>query len=119
MTLLLEPRWKSYLVTTTAPILTPQQCDEVIQIGQAQPQEEGKVYVGVEKRGKRLKEGANTKKRNAKISWIPFKAARPMYSIIERWMLNTNLNHFGFDGMTLNEEAQYTEYPKGDFMIGI
>ena len=115
MTLLLEPRWKSYVVTTTAPILTPQQCDEVIKTGQALPQEEGRVFVGPEVLGKQRKEGANTKKRIAKISWIPFEAARPMYSIIERWMLNTNLNHFGFDGMTINEEAQYTEYPKGGF----
>ena len=113
--LLREPRWKSYVVGTTSPILTPQQCDEAIKIGQSLPQEKGKVFVGPERLGKERKEGTDTKKRMARISWVPFKVARPMYSILERWMLNTNINHFGFDGMQINEEAQYTEYPKGGF----
>jgi PKHD-type hydroxylase len=30
-------------------------------------------------------------------------------------MQKTNRNHFGFDGMTLTEPAQYTEYPEGGF----
>jgi PKHD-type hydroxylase len=30
-------------------------------------------------------------------------------------MQATNRNHFGFDGMTLTEPAQYTEYPEGGF----
>ena len=36
MTLPLEPVWKSYIVATTKPILTLQQCDEVIKIRQSQ-----------------------------------------------------------------------------------
>ena len=30
-------------------------------------------------------------------------------------MKQTNGNHFGFDGMCINEQAQYTEYPEGGF----
>ena len=42
-----------------------------------------------------------------------------MYKDIEKIMLQTNGNHFGFDGMQITEMAQYTEYPEGGFMIGI
>jgi hypothetical protein len=38
-----------------------------------------------------------------------------MYKNIERIMKTTNGNHFGFDGMTVTEMAQYTEYPEGGF----
>jgi PKHD-type hydroxylase len=59
--------------------------------------------------------GVDRKKRITQISWIPFDLAKPMYLIIERWMLSTNANHMCFDGMTLTEPAQYTEYDKGGF----
>ena len=36
-----------------------------------------------------------------------------MYKDIEKIMKTTNGNHFGFDGMTITEMAQYTEYPEG------
>ena len=38
-----------------------------------------------------------------------------MYKDIEKVMKQTNGNHFGFDGMTITEMAQYTEYPEGGF----
>ena len=38
-----------------------------------------------------------------------------MYKDIEHIMKTTNGNHFGFDGMTITEPAQYTEYPEGGF----
>ena len=38
-----------------------------------------------------------------------------MYKDIEKMMKATNGNHFGFDGMTITEQAQYTEYPEGGF----
>ena len=38
-----------------------------------------------------------------------------MYKDIEKIMKQTNGNHFGFDGMCINEQAQYTEYPEGGF----
>ena len=33
-----EPNWKSYIVREPKPILTPQQCQELIRLGQAEPQ---------------------------------------------------------------------------------
>ena len=38
-----------------------------------------------------------------------------MYRDIERIMKQTNGNHFGFEGMQITENAQYTEYPEGGF----
>ena len=57
----------------------------------------------------------DTKTRTSHISWIPFKKMADMYKDIERIMKTTNGNHFGFDGMTITEMAQYTEYPEGGF----
>jgi PKHD-type hydroxylase len=111
--ILFEPRWKSYIVETTSPILAPQQCDEVIRIGQNELNTDAGVDMG--KPGDKKRSGIDKKKRITKISWIPFNKGFHMYKIIERWMLHTNNNHFGFDGMQIGEQAQYTEYPKGGF----
>jgi len=111
--ILFEPRWKSYIVETTAPVLTPQQCDEIIKIGQNRPSQNAGVGLG--KPGDKKRVGVDRKSRITKISWIPFNIGKPMYTTIERWMLNTNTNHFGFDGMQISEQAQYTEYLKGGF----
>ena len=43
------------------------------------------------------------------------KVIKVEYKDIERIMKTTNGNHFGFDGMTITEMAQYTEYPEGGF----
>ena len=105
-----EPKWKSLLANTTAPIFTPEQCQNIIDMGHQQKSEEAKVG---------HKEGAggkhDTKKRITTISWIPFKEMPDMYRMIEDAMLKTNGNHFGYDGMQLSEYAQFTEYPKGGF----
>jgi len=113
MTILAEPRWKSYLVETLKPVLTPQQCDDVIKIGQNQPCINAEVATG--KPGDKKRNKVDKKKRLTQISWIPFRLAKPMYQIIERWLLDTNINHFNFDGMQITEQAQYTEYSKGGF----
>ena len=105
-----EPQWKSLLANTVGPIFTPEQCQDIINMGHQQKQEEAQV-------GHAKKPGGNydTKKRITTISWIPFKAMPDMYRIIERTMLQVNGNHFGYDGMKLTEVAQFTEYPKGGF----
>ena len=113
MNLLLEPRWKSYIVESTTPVLTPAQCDDIIKTGQAQPNKDAGVGIG--KPGDKKRSGINKKKRVTTISWIPFNIAKPFYTTIERWILNTNANHFGFDGVRITEQAQYTEYPRGGF----
>ena len=106
-----EPRWKSYIVETTTPIFTPEQCQMIIAAGRAEPKQD--AYVG-NKQG--IKGGElNTKTRTSHISWIPFKKMNDMYKDIEKIMKTTNGNHFGFDGMTITEMAQYTEYPEGGF----
>jgi len=63
-----EPRWKSYIVETTIPIFTPEQCKMIIQAGRSEPKRE--AYVG-NKQG--IKGGElDTKTRTSHISWIPF-----------------------------------------------
>ena len=106
-----EPRWKSYIVETTQPIFTPEQCKMIIQAGRAEPRND--AGVGNEKGTKGGHVDTNT--RTSHISWIPFKKMADMYKDIEKIMQATNRNHFGFDGMTINEMAQYTEYPEGGF----
>jgi len=103
-----EPKWKSYVVETTGPIFTPEQCKMIIEAGRSEPAQQGQVGGG--SGGK-----VDTKTRTSHISWIPFKKMLDMYKDIEKLMQKTNRNHFGFDGMTLTEPAQYTEYPEGGF----
>ena len=102
------PRWQSYVATTTEPIFTPQQCQMIVDAGHQQKPE--KALVGGSKGGKH-----DTKKRVTTISWIPFAKMPEMYKQIENQLSIVNLNHFMFDGVTLTEPAQFTEYPKGGF----
>ena len=105
-----EPKWKSLLANTTAPIFTPAQCQDIINMGHQQKAEEAKVGQKEGPEGKH-----DTKKRITTISWIPFKEMPDMYRMIEDAMLKTNGNHFGYEGMQITELAQFTEYPKGGF----
>ena len=108
--MIFEPRWKSLLANTIKPLFTPSQCQDIINVGHQQKTEEAMV-------GHQEKAGGvhDTKKRLTTISWIPFKAMPGMYQIIERSMHQANGNHFGYEGMTLTEPGQFTEYPKGGF----
>ena len=106
-----EPKWKSFIVETLQPMFTPKQCQMIINAGRKEPKQNASVG------GKDgIKGGViDTKTRTSHISWIPFKKMPEMYRDIEKIMKQTNGNHFGFDGMTLTEYAQYTEYPEGGF----
>tara|TARA_R100001594_G_scaffold24338_1_gene47698 strand:- start:835 stop:1428 length:594 start_codon:yes stop_codon:yes gene_type:complete len=106
---MIEPKWKSYIVIIPQPIFTPQQCQELIKIGQSEPKADGTVMGG----GKHSQK--NYKTRKSSISWIPFDKASNAYNIIIDWMQKVNVNYFGFDNMQMNELGQYTEYSKGDF----
>ena len=108
--MIFEPKWKSLLANTTAPIFSPAQCQDIINMGHQQKAEEAKV-------GNKDRKGGNydTKMRVTTISWIPFKEMPDMYRIIDRTMKQVNGNHFGYEGMTITEVAQFTEYPKGGF----
>ena len=104
-----EPIWKSYIVETTEPIFTPQQCQMVIDKGMSLKSENAKIGMG------RPGGGYDSKKRITTISWIPFKDMPEMYKDIEATMLKANNNHFGFEGMQLTEPGQFTHYLTGGF----
>lgn len=112
-----EPRWKSLIVRTNTPIFTPEQCDDIIRLGQRYTPEVAKV--GTENINDKKKKGGtiDKKKRITQITWIPFNDpnAMPMYSLIENAMNRVNTNHFGYDFPQLTEFAQFTHYPKGAF----
>ena len=106
-----EPRWKSYIVQTNQPLFTPLQCKMVIEAGRQEPRNNAEVGSS-----EGIKGGVvDTKTRTSHISWIPFKKMLEMYKDIEKIMKQTNGNHFGFEGMQITEQAQYTEYPEGGF----
>ena len=106
-----EPRWKSYIVQTNGPMFTPSQCKMVIEAGREEPRNNAEVVSD-----KGIKGGViDTKTRTSHISWIPFSKMPEMYKQIEKTMLQTNGNHFGFVDVRVTENAQYTEYPEGGF----
>ena len=104
-----EPKWKSWIVETTTPLFTPDQCQQIINCGRRQPPQ--KAQVGMCKPGS----GLDTKKRITTISWIPFKEMQPMYNDINKFIKTANKNHFGFGDIQITEQAQFTEYPEGGF----
>ena len=104
-----EPKWKSWLVETTTPLFTPEQCRQIIECGRKQKPQ--KAQVGMGKPGG----GVDTKKRTTTISWIPFKEMQPMYNQINEFIQKANRNHFGFGDIQITEQAQFTEYPEGGF----
>ena len=106
-----EPRWKSYIVQTNQPMFTPLQCKMVIEAGREEPRNNAEVGSSEGIKGGVL----DTKTRTSHISWIPFKKMSEMYKDIEKIMRSTNGNHFGFEGMQITEQAQFTEYPEGGF----
>jgi hypothetical protein len=75
-----EPRWKSYIVETTKPIFTPEQCKMIIQAGRAEPRND--AGVGNEKGTKGGHVDTNT--RTSHISWIPFSKMTDMYKDIDK-----------------------------------
>lgn len=108
-----EPKWKSYIAVTTDPVLTSEQCDQIIVLGRQQPLINARVHIG--KPGDKKRHGVDSSKRLTKVSAVPFNEGAPMYRTIERVVESTNVNYFGFDGVQISEGAQYTEYEKGGF----
>ena len=104
-----EPKWKSWVVETTTPLFTPDQCRQVIECGRRQKPQ--KAQVGMNK----PEGGLDTKKRVTTISWIPFKEMPEMYDQVNEFIQKANRNHFGFEDVHVTEPAQFTEYPEGGF----
>ena len=107
--IILEPKWKSWIVETTTPLFTPKQCQMIINAGRRQPPQ--KAQVGMGKPGG----GLDTNKRTTTISWLPFDEMKEMYNDINNFIQKANLNHFGFGDVQITEQAQFTEYPEGGF----
>jgi PKHD-type hydroxylase len=104
-----EPKWKSWIIQTTSPLFTPDQCREIIASGRAQKPQTAQV--GMNKPGG----GTDTKKRVTTISWIPFKEMSHLYKDLHSFIQKANKNHFGFEDIQITEQAQFTEYPEGGF----
>ena len=83
-----EPKWKSWIIQTTQPLFTPDQCRQIIECGRRQPPQQAQVGMG--KPGG----GTDTSKRVTTISWIPFKEMGHMYQDLDRFIQRANLNHF-------------------------
>ena len=99
-----EPKWKRWVVETTGHIFTPKLCQEIIDLSKTFPQEKGTVL-----------DGAQKEKRNSTIGWLPFNKMQLMYDDINNFIQKTNRTHFGFGDIQIREEAQVTQYLKGDF----
>jgi PKHD-type hydroxylase len=106
-----EPKWKSWIVETTTPLFTPEQCQKIIDCGRRQKPQQAQVGMG--KPGG----GTDTNKRVTTISWIPFEEMKPMYSDLNNFIQAANENHFGFGDIQITEQAQFTEYPVGGFYV--
>jgi len=104
-----EPKWKSWIIHSTTPLFTPDQCNQIIASGRAQKPRVAQV--GMDKPGG----GIDTKKRITTISWIPFKEMGYMYQDLNGFIQKANRNHFGFEDIQITENAQFTEYPEGGF----
>jgi len=104
-----EPKWKSWIVETTTPLFTPDQCRQIIESGRAQKPQQAQVGMN------KPSGGIDTKARTSHISWIPFKEMEPMYNDINEFIQKSNRNHFGFEDVEITEQAQFTEYPEGGF----
>ena len=104
-----EPKWKSWIVETTTPLFTPDQCRQVIECGRRQKPQQAQVGMG--KPGG----GLDTKKRTTTISWLPFDEMKEMYAQVDSFIQKASRNHFGFEDVHVTEQAQFTEYPEGGF----
>ena len=108
-TAITEPRWKSWIVQTTTPLFTPEQCRQIIESGRSQKPQQAQVGMDSPKGL------VDTNRRITKISWIPFKEMGHMYRDLNIFIQKTNENHFGFGDIQVTEQAQFTEYPVGGF----
>ena len=104
-----EPTWKSYIVQSTDPVFSIDECNKIIKLGRSLPIQSGKVGVAPDEKGTGK---IDHKIRQNKISWIPFSKAVWMYSKLEHWMHTVNNKHMGFYKLQIGELAQFTKYSK-------
>jgi PKHD-type hydroxylase len=104
-----EPTWKTWIIKTTDPILTPEQCKIVMDTGRSLKPEKALVGMGNNEKN------YDTDKRVTTISWIPPKKLPPLYDTLDTFIQKATRNHFGFEDIRITESVQYTEYPTGGF----
>ena len=102
-----EPKWKSYVVETIEPIFTAKLCKEIIDLSSTLKKEQGKIF------NKEIEE--QKRRRQSTINWLPFNKMQPMYDDLIYLVQKINRNHFGFSKIQITEEAQVSEYSKGQF----
>ena len=102
-----EPKWKSYVVETIEPIFTAKLCKEIIDLSSTLKKEQGKIW--------NKEVGEQERRRQSTISWLPFNKMQPMYDDLIYLVQKINRNHFGFSNIQITEEAQVSEYSKGQF----
>ena len=105
--IIIEPKWKSYVVETIGPIFTEKLCKEIIDLSSTLKKEQGNIGTKEVREQKR--------RRQSTISWLPFNKMQPMYDDLIYLVQKINRNHFGFDNIQITEEAQVSEYSKGQF----
>ena len=108
-----EPKWKSYVVETVGPIFTAKLCKEIIDLSSTLKKEQGKIFY--KEVGHKEVEESNKKVRQSTISWIDFNKMQPMYDDLIYLIQKINRNHFGFSNIQITEQAQVSEYSKGQF----
>ena len=106
--LVLEPSWKSYLVLSTDPVFSIEECNQIIKVGKECEQIDGRI------RASTKKGDVNRKIRRSKIAWLPFSKLNWMYNRLQHWMNTVNNKHMGFHQLQIGEMAQFTTYKKGD-----
>ena len=102
-----EPKWKSYVVETIGPIFTEKLCKEIIDLSSTLKKEQGTIL--------NKEVGEQERRRQSTISWLPFNKMQPMYDDLIYLVQKINRNHFGFSNIQITEEAQVSEYSKGQF----
>jgi len=108
MDIIFEPKWKNWVVETTAAFFTPKLCQEIIDLSKTLDKKKGKIAA-------LDKNELDLKIRKSTISFIPFNEMKFVYKDISKAVQKINRNNFGFDGIQLTEEAQITEYQKDNF----
>ena len=103
-----EPKWKSYVVETIEPIFTAKLCKEIIDLSSTLKKEQGKIQ-------QKERRDYDEKGRHSTISWLPFNKMQPMYDDLIYLVQKINRNHFGFSNIQITEQAQVSEYSKGQF----
>ena len=109
MAIVREPSWKSYIIQSTDPIFSIDECNKIMELGRSLPSQDAEVGTG---RNEKAKSKKNYKVRRTDIAWIPFKNAPWIYARLEHWMHTVNNKHMGFNQLQIGEPAQFTMYSK-------